>query len=237
MLTSLLPGLRHFRTPFAVGALCAFQLWIILGEAFPSRSEANGLLHRVYSLGEMTGRPIVTGVIAFVLYLFGDIVKVRPELITKILSRLHIDILSRAANAQLNVFARGAFRKRGILQNIKPAHELAWRMRTEFPDVRLRLIADHADIYLEQDRIDSEADFRMNMALFSATLWIVLAVYYSPWVLFGFIASIVLFRNGVRATRDANTILVQVVASEIIGSRFYVEAKNVDDEEDSSHSI
>lgn len=235
MLSSLLPGLRHFRTPFAVGALCAFQLWIILGEALPSRSEAHGLLHRIYSLGETAGRPVVTGVIAFLLYLFGDIMKVRPEQTRKITSLFRMDVLSGYSNARLNMFTRGAYRKRGQLPNLDSAHLLSWRIRGEFPDMRMRLIANHADIYLEHDRIDSEAELRMNMALYSATLWITLAIYYSPWSLFGFAASAVMFSNGLRATRDANEILVQALVSGIITSPSYEEEVNRDEEVDSGH--
>ncbi|MEU0965885.1 hypothetical protein ABZ357_10825 [Streptomyces sp. NPDC005917] len=223
MLANLLPGLRHFRTPFAVGALLAFQIWLIFGNSLPARGQAHGILHRMYSLGETAGRPIVTAVIAFLLYLIGDIAKLTSDQFAKITKQLHkkFDLLSYESGLRLVLFAITAY---PIVANAIPTEEvndLARKMRTEFPALRVRLIASHGDIYLEQDRLNSEAEFRLNVALFSISSWFVLAAAWSPWFLFGLVASGILYRNGLRALREANSLIVEAVVGRLITSDFY----------------
>ncbi|WP_158708307.1 hypothetical protein [Streptomyces sp. NRRL S-455] len=224
MLTSLLPGLRHFRTPFAVGALLAFQIWLAIGGEIPSPGEAHGVLRRVYSLGELAGKPIVTAVVAFALYLLGDILKLttgQAVFIGALFRRSIFMPVTPGEFKQLARFSMTALQERGLHDDVETVSVLARAIMGEFPEVRMRLTASHADVYLENDRLDSEAEFRFNMALFSASLWIVSAVTWSPWFLFGLIASAILYDNGLRALRDANAILVQAIVSGIVTSRIY----------------
>jgi hypothetical protein len=225
MLTSLLPGLRHFRTPFAVGALCAFQIWTLFGEWMPSRHEAHGFTKRVYELGEVAGRPVVTSLIAFALYLLGDIVKVSAERVARF-------IYSKRPSVRSSLLTHQSYHALHLYTETlrKPGDEnfdlmgLMTAIMDEFPEVRMRLIANHVDVYLEQDRLESEAEFRVNVAIFSVSLWILLAIVWTPWSLFGLVASWVLFRNGLRALRGANAIIVQGLVAGIVESRTYVQA-------------
>lgn len=93
----------------------------------------------------------------------------------------------------------------------------------ELPEIRMRLIANHLDVYLEHDRLGSEAEFRLNVAIFFAPLWIILSVMWSPWILFGLMVSVVLFLHGIRALRESNAVLVQGLVAGIVESRNYRE--------------
>ncbi|WP_250403904.1 hypothetical protein [Streptomyces cellostaticus] len=235
MLTSLLPGFRHLRTPFALGALCAFQMWILIGEYIPSRSEAQGFTERIYSLGDVAGRGAVTAAISFLLYLVGDIVSISPNQMMRILEKLRLpalaphrfSVISAQSRYELNEFASRAFSGRGNASS-DDVSLLAQKMVMEFAEIRMRLIATHLDVYLEHDRYDSEADFRTNVGFYSTTLWPIVALYWTPWFIIGVFASAALFAIGLKARRDANAILVQVIVSGIVESRYYVEESSRD---------
>lgn len=236
MLTSLLPGFRHLRTPFALGVLCAFQIWILAGEYVPSRSEAQGFIERIYDLGDIAGRAAATAAISFLLYLVGDIVRLSSTQMMNILARLRLpeiaphrcSTLSARSAYELREFASTAFTKRGDASSASDASDLADKMMMEFTEIRMRLIAEHLDVYMEHDRYDAEADFRMNIGFYLVPLWPIIAWYWTPWLLLGIFASIVLFGNGLRARRDANEILVQAIVSGIVTSRFYREEADRD---------
>ncbi|MER6335471.1 hypothetical protein ABT258_01210 [Streptomyces tendae] len=236
MLTSLLPGFRHLRTPFALGVLCAFQLWILIGGYVPSRSEAQGFIERIYTLGDVAGRAAVMAAISFLLYLVGDIVRLSSNQMTNILTRLRLpriaphrfSTLSAQSRYGLNDFASKAFMKRSDSPSDDDVSTLAQKMVMEFTEIRMRLIANHLDVYLEHDRYDAEADFRTNVGFYSVPLWPIIAWYWTPWMLLGVLASTVLFLNGLRARRDANEILVQAIVSGIVESRFYNEEADRD---------
>ncbi|MFE9063235.1 hypothetical protein [Streptomyces violaceusniger] len=244
MLTSLLPGFRHLRTPFALGALCAFQLWILVGDYVPSRSEAQGFIERIYALGDVAGRAAVTAAISFLLYLAGDIVRLSSTQMVYIVERLRLpniaphrfSTLSAQSRYALNEFSSNAFVKRGGVSPGGNVSSLTERIVMEFTEIRMRLIANHLDVYLEHDRYDAEADFRMNVGFYSVPLWPIIAWYWTPWMLLGIFASMVLFGNGLRARRDANEILVQAIVSRIVDSRMYQEEADRDFEPSSANT-
>ncbi len=224
MLTSLLPGFRHFRTPFAVGVLCAFQVWMLFGDWIPTRNEAQGFIKRLYALGELAGRPAVAAVVAFALYLLGDLVKLSATQVARTLNNLkpgmRTALLGRDSYRDLHLYAESLRGRAGEAFDLMAAMSAVMR---ELPEVRMRLIAEHLEVYLEHDRLDSEADFRVNLAAYSITLWVTVAVLCSPWFLFGLAASALLYLNGFRALREANGVLMQSLISGIVESRVYAE--------------
>ncbi|MGW2037428.1 hypothetical protein [Streptomyces virginiae] len=195
MLTSLLPGFRHFRTPFALGVLFAFQVWILIGEYVPSQSEAQGFIERVYVLGGVAGNAAVMAAISFLLYLVGDIIRLSPNQMMRILWRLRLSrvaphqfsTLSAPSRAALFEFASTAFkvRKEEGAASDDDVRKLRDEIVLEFTKVRMGLIANHLDVYLEHDRFDAEADFRLNVGFYSASLWPLLAWFWTPWTLLG----------------------------------------------------
>lgn len=227
MLTSLLPGLRHFRTPFAVGTLFTFQLWLVFGRSIPAPNEAHGIIEEIYSLGNVAGRPIVTAALAFTIYLIGDCVRMSPASISAVHSSLsgRLYYLSRESEMQLVLYATTAFSRRENLDRSlgDPAGRLAKQIRIEFPQIKARLIAGHLDVYLEHDRLASEAEFRVNVAIFTATLWCTLAYSWTPGALGLLPVSFILYKNGIAALRESNNLLVQIIVSEIVPSRRFEE--------------
>lgn len=227
MLTSLLPGFRHLRTPFAVGVLLGSVFWLWNGAPVPTRSEVHGFSQRLYSLGELAGRPIVTAALAFALYILGDIMKLSAD---------QLDVLNRSPHLSLTNyldlrhFARSAFINRephGDRSHLPD--DLARKIfEQEFPEIRIRLMVSHLDLYLEHDRIESEGEFRANVAIFSIPLCVTLAFSWSPFCAAALLFSMILLVNGLRTLVDANQIIVQAIISGIVTSRYYEEEKRRD---------
>jgi hypothetical protein len=233
MLASLLPGFRHLRTPFAVGALCAFQLWILFGESVPSRKEANGLLERVYLLGEAAGRPIVTAVIAFALFLTGDVMRISWRRIAKLnwVFLGELALVTAEDMVALRAYALKAFRVRGVNDpNVNRVAMLVDNIQFEFPELRIHLIGNNMDVYMECDRLNAEGEFRINVAIYSIPLWTILAFSWSPWILFGVAASLMLYINGVGAFRAANGLIVHSVIAEFVTSQHFEQERQEDEE-------
>ncbi|MEU5316947.1 hypothetical protein AB0G67_09495 [Streptomyces sp. NPDC021056] len=219
MLATLLPGFRHFRTPFAIGTICALQLWLLFGKVIPAREEAHGFMRRAYSLGDMAGRPIVVSFIAFSLYLLGDVAKIQTVRVASLAARYLGPRFSPVSVRTYHALHELANRVDGDRDTF-PSDFLN-NVESEFPEIRMRLIANHFDVYMEHDRLDSEAEFRVNISLYSSPLWLSLSLMWSPWVLFGFIPSVVLFLHGIRALRESNAILVQGLVAGLVESRNY----------------
>jgi hypothetical protein len=233
MLASLLPGFRHLRTPFAVGALCAFQLWVLFGESLPSRNEAHGLVKRLYELGEIAGRPMVTAIIAFMLYLLGDIMKLSQRWTMKINALFFGSFASITPESMVSLqnFALKAFKVRGVTDpNRNRVRMLIDNIQFEFPEIRVRLIAFNVDAYMESDRLESEAEFRTNIATYAIPLWFVLAYSWSSWFLFGTLATVALYRSGISALHASNGILVQSLISELVTSQYFATELKEDEE-------
>lgn len=71
MLAALLPGLREFRTPLAVGYAWLIALWLAVGYRAPRADAAHGFLADVYRLAHTAG-PVAVGVAVSVgAYLLG----------------------------------------------------------------------------------------------------------------------------------------------------------------------
>ncbi|PKV85084.1 hypothetical protein [Streptomyces sp. TLI_146] len=227
MLTSLLPGFRHLRTPFAVGALFTFTFWIWRGASIPTHNEMHGFPGRLYSLAELAGRPITTAVLAFVVYVIGDILKLSTDQLSILNKSPHLSLVNYF---DLRRFARSAFEKRAPHGEPSGLVDSLTRKIFEdgFSEIRMRLIVSHLDLYLEHDRTESEGEFRANVAVFSALLWITLAFKWSPLFAVGLLASAMLLVNGLRTLTDANKIIVQALISGVVTSRYYEEEKQRD---------
>ncbi|MFG2158259.1 hypothetical protein [Streptomyces olivaceus] len=237
MFANLLPGFRHFRTPFAVGTIVAFEWWVIVGDLIPKPSQAHGFLQRLYSLAEFAGRPLVTAAIGFTLYLVGNAMTLKSwqamRLVHALSRVLPAPTISAESTGQLLQIVRKAFEKRGA-SDIAQIRQVVREMQAELIDIRMHLTANHVEVYLEHDRLDSEAEFRFNIAVHLVNVWCVLAVVWSPWFIAGFVLTAILYHDAVIALREANAILVQSVVSGIVTSRVYEREIQRDREYDAS---
>jgi hypothetical protein len=75
MLANILPGLREFRTPLAVGWTWLFALWIAMRHMLPPRDSSVGLVRDVLGVTTLLGQAAVISVLAFVAYLLGSLLE------------------------------------------------------------------------------------------------------------------------------------------------------------------
>jgi hypothetical protein len=75
MLSNILPGLREFRTPLAVGWTWLFALWIALRHLLPPRDSPVSLVRDVLGITTLLGQATVLGVLTFVAYLLGSLLE------------------------------------------------------------------------------------------------------------------------------------------------------------------
>ena len=75
MLANVLPGLREFRTPLAVGWTWLLALWIALRHLLPPRDTSVGLVQDVLGVTTFLGEATVLAVLAFVAYLLGSLLE------------------------------------------------------------------------------------------------------------------------------------------------------------------
>jgi hypothetical protein len=71
VLSSLLPGLRDLRAPLAAGYIWLVNLWLLFGDEIPSEAEAEGVIARLYRLGDLVSEFGTGLAISFVAYLIG----------------------------------------------------------------------------------------------------------------------------------------------------------------------
>ncbi|MFC8566274.1 hypothetical protein ACFUIW_10995 [Streptomyces sp. NPDC057245] len=232
MFASLLPGFRHFRTPFTVGAIVAFEVWVTAGGLIPGPNEARGYLQRLYALGDLAGKPLVLSAAAFVFYILGDVLRVAPWKLVRKIGRvvpMASSDLSEQSTFQLRRLIGTAYQERGIPGD-REMYSLIRQILSEFNEIRFYLTVNHADVYSEHDRLIAEAEFRINVTVHSAILWGLMAIVWSPWFSLGFLVSLRLYGNGLRALRDANAIIVQSVVSGVTTSQVYEREKRLDRE-------
>lgn len=73
MLASLLPGVRHLRTPLAVGYIWLLALWVVARHWLddPNPAALGSFADDLSQLAENVGRPIAGAAVAFVAYVVG----------------------------------------------------------------------------------------------------------------------------------------------------------------------
>lgn len=175
-LSTMLPGVREFRTPFVIGALWATVGYLLLWHVHGARAGARGLSGTLSEMLNQFAAPIKAGVLGFSVYLLGLVFKGVSEWFTE--SPMRSALIDKFAATR--VFQRVTnILLRLPLLNGDPKDYLADAARerfAEFPptvrEVARRILIDEyklADVilaskspeqYQEYDRVRSEAEFR-----------------------------------------------------------------------------
>ncbi|MDP9352350.1 MAG: hypothetical protein M3P51_12515, partial [Chloroflexota bacterium] len=196
MLASLLPGLRDVRTPLAVGYLWLVFLWIRFADKLPqSRPQGDGVVARLYRLGELGGPPATLAAVSFVAYLLGGLVTLRIDrgVGGLFLGRLR---LSEEAARTNHEYQQYLLTRQYLLADLSGRMRVTGRDRSELnelletaetvrPDdtasLRPRLLVANQEMYGEYDRLAAEASFRINVAIPSFAIGSTVASEHSFW--------------------------------------------------------
>lgn len=244
MLTNLLPGFRHLRTPLASGYIWLVAVWFAFHGRIPTRKEATGLVGAVYELTDLVGRPGTMAAVSFIAFLIGSQLLVQPACIRRLIESLipaNWPLLGGTSPdedylAWYTTFSRGALLTldryikdldRSILPDgasARPryAPDPAVAMGNvidELNQLAIRLQVGNADVFADYDRTKSEADFRVNVGLAVGALSFSLAYASGRWLfLAGLVITLVMIRDGVQRNREANDLLIQALVTGVITS-------------------
>ena len=177
--SEVLPGIRHIRTPFVVGALWLTVLWMCFGRAWPNESTATGLWADVYRLGGDLGRPVILAVLGPAAYLVGsrmlwllrlvhDFVRAwarrtPPRWWTRLVAPDGLSPEIRRLVGQIS----DSYPNPGETDGGKAQTMSVFRAALDISVAvaKYRWPADAPDLYQEYDRRESERDFSHGIAL------------------------------------------------------------------------
>jgi len=72
---SIIPGLRHLRTPLAAGYLALFAIWLAVEGSLPARNKATGVIAALIDLAQAATTLGVAIALSFVAYLLGSLIE------------------------------------------------------------------------------------------------------------------------------------------------------------------
>ncbi len=193
MLASLLPGLRDIRVPLTVGYLWLFNLWIWFADEVPrTRPSEDGPISRTYELLEWLGPAAQLGLISFCAYLLGALLQLPLTLPAGSLFKRLTYVQSADTRQTRSEFEKrlDSFGERleEATRGLPPdAYDLEgerWQKarNATVDELRPRLLVANQELYGEYDRLASEAQFRINVAVPLFVLGATLAEVYSYWL-------------------------------------------------------
>lgn len=103
MIATLLPGLRHTRTPLTAGALWLLVVWLAGGDDLLPATGGNDLQDRVAELVDNAGTTLTVGAISFVALLIGGLIPVPKSLLLRAAIALRNRVRSTKRPAQLDM--------------------------------------------------------------------------------------------------------------------------------------
>ncbi|MEU6232467.1 hypothetical protein [Kitasatospora sp. NPDC047058] len=210
MLTTLLTGLRDFRTPLAVGYLWLVALWLAFHNSVPPRTTATGLPADVYQLVEVAGRPLTLASLSLVAYLIGAMLEVAAARLIRP-RWLRVAAVTKLTNDTLSAYIRDRTNNanRPHLLDEDKQVELREKFLSEVEPMAVRLQSADKEISADQRRAATEADFRANMGLSLLAVVIVLGWRYTPLWGIAALFPILLIARGIGRLRTANDLVVQ----------------------------
>jgi hypothetical protein len=216
MLAGLLPGLRQVRTPLAVGYLWLLNLWLLLADYLP-RKAAGGVVGQIFELGGLPGKGVVLAALTFIAYLIGSSLNVLSP--TLVLMRI-LSLRVRGAiifPGTLPVSFTRAYsdlrRRQSIPDPIsnRDVREIVKEVFSERHDLITKLLIADKELYSEYDRLESEADFRRNIAIPLAVLFVIMAMRLNPLWWFGLVSVIMVFWQGTTRQFEALAVLLRAI--------------------------
>jgi hypothetical protein len=195
VLSEILPGIRHVRTPLVVGGLWLLLVWLVAGRSWPDEGEATGLWPDIYKLADLVGQPVVVASLALAAYVVGA----RMQWLLTLLQ----DGMRRSVTPRLPRWWSRLIVPTGIPTDVK---RVAQAMAARYPEpdssdggvgmrtsdfraaldiavsaARFAWPAEAPDLYHEFDRRESERDFSNGIVLPLGALGLALFVIAPTW--------------------------------------------------------
>lgn len=228
MLASLLPGLREVRTPLAVGYLWLLVMWLWFAGHVPTeRPTGDGFIPRVFDLLDLLGPAAVLAALSFVAFLLGALLTIPTEgrLMQRLFERMPTTSLDvRTTRDEYNQHVtRLRDRAERSIRSLPPDEfdqadlDVARKSYAGASDLRQRLLVVNQELYGEYDRLETESQFRLNLAPPLMTFGATAGVGVWPgWAAIGVLAGVILIIQGLsRGARSASVIQRAVLSKDI----------------------
>ena len=167
------------RTPLAVGYIYLLDLWLIFAD-YLTRKASGGVISDVIELRGWLGKGALLAAVSFAAYPIGALNIISPTILLKQILTLRLRVsdrfgpfaepLPRSFSAALWDLARrqgfgGKFISTSKIQSVA-GEAVAQRY-----DLRTKLLIADKEVYGEYDRLESEAEFRLNVSIPLAVLF------------------------------------------------------------------
>lgn len=250
MLASLLPGIRDLRTPLAAGYIWICVLWVALGSHAPPREEMTGLADKTLDLLGSLPNTVSLAALTFVAYLIGASINsstwpisqlnrlsLRTESLTTarplLIQRIENVLTERQEQVQLPLYVVGrklCYSIDAALDSLEYRRKLVEQLEIDsLRELEITALAlsgkDGGGFYDTYDRKQSEAEFRMSVAIPITALAVATVVVFliqtnqsvvgtALTLLAGFLVVVLavgLFLQGARLQSDASSTLIQLI--------------------------
>ncbi len=201
-------------------------LWLFYGGEKPDRSDAGGLIDRLYDLEGLVSEVGLAVAVSFVAYLVGTLTEwattaVLRTRVARGLTWFDEYLRSQAETAVLEQDADSELIGRSLNQ-IAAEDFTTSDLRDELAAIRTSLMVDHPVIYDDYDRLRAEAEFRIAILLPLSLLLYILGQHFDSAFYLGFGGVVALGFQAHHYERRATAALIQSVISEKVTPQ-YVE--------------
>lgn len=242
MLSSVLPGVREFRTPLTVGSAWLLVVWLLFGHHAPRMKPDEQPMASLWDLGSYAGKGGMLIGASLLAYLVGAFIEIdplhmwehggRPRWINRLrnlfrkgrLNSIQFYPVSDQTTTDLVNYAAEEYHARTV-EN--PHVYLPGGIMREERQLATRLQAANIELFNRYDRLLGEASFRVNIAppLLALSLALTWGWNGDVWLRIGITTasvaiSALFFRQGVRRAIQSRDIIVQAVVADVVKSRF-----------------
>jgi hypothetical protein len=230
MLASLLPGLRDLRAPLAVGYLWFLFAWLIVGDRLLDWAQSIPMAGDLQQLAGYAGKASTLGLTAFAAYLVGSVLTVATERgpVGHVINRLEKAFPRGGSQNEYRehlVGLRETYESRVERSGIRDEpdgadtqdREFGRLLRAPLSDLKPWLLVQRSELYGEYDRLESEGNFRINIAAPLLAVISGMARHVPEWIaVTSSVALIALVVRGVFKCIDARDVLRRAVLSGVI---------------------
>jgi hypothetical protein len=222
VLASLLPGLRDVRTPIAVGYLYIVLGWLSFSGQLTAVSKDDSpvpaaLRQLLQGLG---GRSAVLAVLSFIAYLVGALLTVPTEgrRVVTIGNRFGIKTGRDTAKSYDEYLNDLNDRLTETRRYLSPEDTAKWMPRPDpsVSQLRAYLLVANQQMYGEYDRLAAEGSFRINIAIHTLPLVVLLGLRVH-WLYFLLVlASFLLLRQGLQRGMSSIQVLEEATLAGVV---------------------
>ncbi|MFB9391852.1 hypothetical protein ACFPM3_04150 [Streptomyces coeruleoprunus] len=217
-------------------------VFLVLSEKVPQAGKAGDRLSQLFAAVEWMGKPTALAAGSFVAYLVGSLLEIRASAVLRFVQDIAEKHMKPSMRTRWLVLTPSGFNslsthmRKAYGSGVNPGERTLECVLADLPEVRDRLYGADKDLFADYDRMNAEADLKVNAGfafmVLSITAYSMLGSV--NWLLLLEPALFLIWR-GFRRVRRANDVLVQaIVVGAVRISTLEAFRRPTPDEEDRS---